>query len=141
MDVRTCVIYEAPFGNEPGHEVALFEEEFGAQELKQELEEIGFQARVHPGKESARRFWYLKTNADFDTLWSVLGCTFAAYLRFQITPQGRLERTESCGCANCREPFGPDAPDLMESLEFDHEAPCDGDGPRPDRGFGDPRWN
>ena len=49
MDVMTCVIFESPFGNEPGHEVALFEEQFGAQEIKEKLEEEGFQASVVPG--------------------------------------------------------------------------------------------
>ena len=139
MDVMTCVIFESRFGNEPGHEVALFEEEFGAQELKQDLEEGGFQASVVPGKESPRRFWFLKTNADFDSLWCVLGCFYDAYLRFQVTPQGRLQLTESCGCEGCREPIGPDAPELMGSLGSDDEAASDGH--RPDFGLSDSRWN
>ena len=78
MKLMACVIYDAPFGAEPGHEVALFEEEFGAQILKEDLENEGFQASVSPGKESRRRFWYLKTNADFDSLWGILGGYFEA---------------------------------------------------------------
>ena len=139
MKFMACVIYDAPFGAEPGHEVALFEEEFGAKILKEDLENEGFQASVRPGKESPRRLWYLKTNADFESLWGILGGYFDAYLRFQVRPDGRLQWTESCGCEGCRPPTGPGTIDLMDSLGADTEIPFDRHGP--DRGWSDPRWN
>lgn len=134
----TCVIVEAPFGHEPGYEVAVFEEGFGAQVIKEDLEADGFQVIVRPGNESSRRFWYLKTNADFDSLWSILGCYFDAYLRFQVTPEGRIEWTESCGCAGCREPIGSDANKFLDSSAPVKEPSGD---ELPGFGVSNPRWN
>ncbi len=139
IDVMTCVIYDVPFGTESGHEVALFEQEYGAQEIKENLEKDGFQATVRLGNEGPRRFCYLKTNADFGSLWCILGCYFDAYLRFQVMPDGLLQLTESCGCEGCRPPIEPDDIELVDSLGSDPEAAGDGHGL--DFGLSDPRWN
>jgi hypothetical protein len=60
-DVKTCVVFDAPFGKEPGLEVALFEEEVEAGMILEHLKDDGWKGSIHPGKESPRCFWYLKT--------------------------------------------------------------------------------
>jgi hypothetical protein len=139
MEVMTCVIFDAPFGKKKGHAVALFEEEFSALEIKEDLEECGFQVKVYPGKKSPRRFWYLKTTADFDSLVSILGIYFDAYLHLQVTPQGLVHVTESCGCATCREPMDFAFEGFVDAPHYEGEMP--GGGPGTGFGFCEPNLN
>jgi hypothetical protein len=123
-DVMTCIIFDAPFENEPGYGVAFLEDEDAARDCGEELRSDGFRAVVCGGHESPRRFWYLKTNAPLAALWCALSCFFDAYVRFEAQPGGGLQVRESCGCAGCREPIGSGHSLFEDSMELDAEKPA-----------------
>lgn len=138
-EVETCVIFDAPFEDEPGFGVAFLEDEEAARATQQDLRDDGFRATVHGGHESPRRFWYLVTNAPLDELWGVLSCFFDAYIRFAVTPWGTFQVRESCGCPGCREPIGSDYHAFEECPDLEGERPGYGAGSASE--FDPPIWN
>src|SRR2546426_1094292 len=97
-ETKACVIYDASFGSDSGHEVALSERADVGRKAKEALEKAGFQARLLSQKDRSIKLWYLATNAPFETIWETLQRHFKAYLRFEILPCGHLRVSDSFGC-------------------------------------------
>jgi hypothetical protein len=94
---KACVIYDASFGSDSGHEVALSERANVGRKAKQELEKAGFQARLSSQGKRTLRLWYLATNAPFEKVWDVMRRHFEAYLRFELMPMPLVRVSHSFG--------------------------------------------
>ena len=94
---KGCVIYDASFGSDSGHEVALSERANVGRKAKQDLEKAGFQARLSSQGKRKTRLWYLATNAPFEEVWEVLRRHFEAYLRFELLPMPFVRVSDSFG--------------------------------------------
>src|SRR5436190_23100543 len=96
-ETRACVIYDATCGRGPGYEVALSERRDIGQQVKTKIETEGFQAHLESEKDPSGRLWYLKTDAPFETLWSVLNEHLDAYVRFEVLPRAGMRVSDSFG--------------------------------------------
>lgn len=96
-ETKACVNYDATVGRSPGYEVALCERRDIGKQVKTRIESEGFQAHLESERDPSGRLWYLKTDAPFETLWSVLNDYLDAYLRFEVLPRADMRVSDSFG--------------------------------------------